>query len=407
MAQDFVGSNNLNLLDPSGQFGTRLAGGEDAASPRYIFTSLSPVARHLFPEDDDVLLEYLEDDGQLIEPKHFCPVIPLLLVNGSQGIGTGWSTFLPPHNPLSVLDYIRAKLEQRVQLPQIEPYARGFTGEIERQTDGSGYISYGRIKAVNSKTVLIDELPIGVWTSNYKAHLLKMQTKGEISDFVEDHTTTRVSFKVKLKPSQLSRMEQGGLEKAFRLKTNLLLTNMNAFDVDGKIQKFNSAESIADAYFPTRLSLYHDRKSVLQSKMENTATTLRNKARFIQMVSDGQIDLVGGRISKEDTSSMLRNFEFNTMMELEVIKNRNSLNNNADGENSVEADGENSVGADALSVDSDFDYLLRMPLSSLTREKIEDLNHEASKTEQDLKDVSATKPEEVWMSDLEKLASHL
>jgi DNA topoisomerase-2 len=164
-----------------------------------------------------------------------------------------------------------------------------------------------------------------------------MQTKGEISDFVEDHTTTRVSFKVKLKPSQLSRMEQGGLEKAFRLKTNLLLTNMNAFDVDGKIQKFNSAESIADAYFPTRLSLYHDRKSVLQSKMENTATTLRNKARFIQMVSDGQIDLVGGRISKEDTSSMLRNFEFNTMMELEVIKNRNSLNNNTDGENSVEA----------------------------------------------------------------------
>jgi DNA topoisomerase-2 len=63
MVQDFVGSNNVNLLVPSGQFGTRLAGGEDADSPRYIFTHLSPVARHLFPEDDDVLLEYLEDDG--------------------------------------------------------------------------------------------------------------------------------------------------------------------------------------------------------------------------------------------------------------------------------------------------------------------------------------------------------
>lgn len=85
MAQDFVGSNNINLLVPSGQFGTRLTGGADAASPRYIFTHLAPITRILFPEEDDVLLNYLEDDGQSIEPEFFCPVIPLLVVNGSQG----------------------------------------------------------------------------------------------------------------------------------------------------------------------------------------------------------------------------------------------------------------------------------------------------------------------------------
>jgi DNA topoisomerase-2 len=182
MAQDFVGSNNLNLLVPGGQFGTRLAGGKDAASPRYIFTHLSPIARHVFPEDDDVLLEYLEDDGQQIEPKYFCPIIPLVLINGTQGIGTGWSTFIPPHDPMSVLDYIRAKLERRLELPSIDPYAKGFDGLIERQPDGKGYVSYGKIKELNKKTVLINELPIGVWTDKYKSQLLKMVRK--INDYI-------------------------------------------------------------------------------------------------------------------------------------------------------------------------------------------------------------------------------
>lgn len=174
MAQDFVGSNNLNLMVPSGQFGTRLAGGKDAASPRYIFTHLAPFTRYLFPEDDDVLLDYLEDDGQMIEPNYYCPIIPLLLVNGTQGIGTGWSTFVPPHHPMSVVDYIRAKLDNQADLPLIEPHANGFKGKIERREDGSGYISYGIVDQLNSKTLLIKELPIGVWTDSYKSHLLTM-----------------------------------------------------------------------------------------------------------------------------------------------------------------------------------------------------------------------------------------
>ena len=218
MAQDFVGSNNLNLLVPSGQFGTRLTGGDDAASPRYIFTYLSPATRYLFPEHDDVLLEHLEDDGQIIEPKFYCPIIPLLLVNGSHGIGTGWSTSIPCHSPLSVIDYVRAKLERHLDLPLIEPYSRGFRGTFERLDDGKGYRSCGIIKAVDDKTVQIDELPVGVWTDAYKAHLLRMQSNGIVSDFIENHTTTKVSFTVRLTPSQLQRMESTGLSTSFRLR---------------------------------------------------------------------------------------------------------------------------------------------------------------------------------------------
>lgn len=404
MAQDFVGSNNLNLLMPSGQFGTRLTGGDDAASPRYIFTHLSPVTRYLFPEDDDVLLQYLEDDGQMIEPMFYCPIIPLLLVNGSQGIGTGWSTLIPPHNPLSVLDYVRAKLEKRLELPLIEPHSRGFQGTFVRLEDGKGYESWGTIVKIDDKTVQIEELPIGVWTDTYKNHLLRMQSKGLFSDFVEDHTTTKVSFTIRLKPSQLKRMESADLAQSFRLKSSHLLTNMNAFDESGHIQKFSSAEAIADAHFPVRLSLYHDRKSVLQSKKEYLAAKQRNKARFIQMVSDGAIDLMGGKVSRDEASKILFDKGFSTAADLELIRASNVLAGQGKVSEIIRED------ADLLSKDevvSDYDYLLQMPLFSLTRERIESLNDEAQKIEDELKTMRATEPEELWMNDLEALAKHL
>lgn len=409
MAQDFVGSNNVNLLVPSGQFGTRLVGGEDAASPRYIFTHLSPVTRYLFPEDDDALLDYLEDDGQTIEPRHYCPTIPLVLVNGSQGIGTGWSTFIPSHRPLSVIDYIRRKIDGELSLPQIEPFVRGFEGIIERKDDGQGYASFGRVHELNSKTVLIDELPIGVWTSKYKAHLLKLQAKGTITDFLEDHTTTKVSFKVRLKAAELARMKKRGLEKSFKLESSLALTNMNAFDHNGQIQKFDTPEGIAEAYFPIRQSLYEDRKSVLQSTMEYSASKQRNKARFIELVSNGQIDLMGGvgnrrqPLSKEETSQLLKENSFQTSQQLEALRHNNTVHRKY--QNSVSEDEEDNF--DELEKEDDFDYLLQMPLSSLTQERIESLQKDATKTEAELNSIRSTQPEELWLSDLDQLAKHI
>jgi len=404
MAQDFVGSNNLNLLIPKGMFGTRLVGGEDAASPRYIFTHLSPVTRYLFPEDDDVLLDYLEDDGQQIEPRFFCPIIPLLLVNGAQGIGTGWSTFIPQHEPISVLEYIRAKLDQTLSLPRIEPYIKNFQGTIERQE--SGYTSYGRIKVINNKTVHIDELPVGVWTNRYKSFLLKMQSKGTIVDFQEDHTTTKVSFTIQLKSSQLLRMQQLGLEQSFKLKSNLQLTNMNAFDTQGNIKKFDSAESIADAYFPNRLSLYHDRKSVLAAEMNYKSSLLENKARFIEEVSKGQIDLISGRLSEDETVSKLKSYGFNTIHELQAIRNKNSIHEKLAIRDDSEKDNV-IVEQDKSNTKSSFDYLFKMPLSSLTSDKMAALMKEASETKSELKVINDVRPEELWLSDLEKLAPYL
>lgn len=407
MAQDFCGANNINLLVPQGQFGTRLAGGDDAASPRYIFTYLSPLARYLFPEADDALLNYLEDDGQLIEPDFFCPIIPLLLVNGSQGIGTGWSTYIPPHNPVDVLNYIRSKIDGNPIAEKMRPWARGFTGSIEPKEDGSGYVSTGRAGIVNKNSVLIDELPIKQWTDDYKEHLIRMRDKNEITHFVENHTTTSVSFTVKLNAVALQKMSRAGLEKAFKLQANLATTNMHAFDVNGTIVKFASAEGIADAFFPTRLELYRDRKSVLQSEMTHDATVLRNKARFITSVTSGEIDLVSGRKTRDAIVGALHDLKFESASALKIIKNNNSV---AEKRRQKLIDDE-IAEADVISPNAEFDYLLNMPLSSLTTERIDALHREASQRDKELAQLVGTSPEDLWRHDLDvladKLAKHL
>ncbi|KAL9179376.1 hypothetical protein ACHAXT_008666 [Thalassiosira profunda] len=408
MAQDFVGSNNINLLTPSGQFGTRLMGGSDAASPRYIFTHLSPIARLLFPEADDMLLDSKEEDGQLIEPEYFCPVIPLLLVNGCQGIGTGWSTFIPQHNPRHVLKYIRAKLDEKKRLPAIKPWVRGFEGSLTVDTTRGAYATEGILETTSKSSLAITELPIGVWTNDYKETLVKMLKKAEIKGFSENHTTTSVSFDVQMNMSRLQRLLKGDLHKTFKLRNALSTRNMHAFTTDTKIALYKSPHEIADAFFPVRLDLYADRKSVLESNMEHSATLMRNKARFIEAVAADEIDLLHGRKSKEATNALLEEMEFAKSSELDAIKLNNTVTKRRlEASTSAVIDGSTADETDAKESAKEYDYLLNMPLSSLTSEKIEGLNEEASKTDAKLDKIKNTTPADLWREDLDKLEPHL
>jgi DNA topoisomerase-2 len=173
LAQRFVGSNNINLLLPNGQFGTRVAGGKDAASARYIFTQLSPITRHIFNEADDAVLTFLEEEGQSIEPEHYLPILPMVLVNGADGIGTGWSTFIPQHNPRDVVSNLR-RMMQGLEPTNIDPYYKGFQGSIERLPSNKGFVITGVFNRVGETELEITELPIGKWTRDYKAMLEEM-----------------------------------------------------------------------------------------------------------------------------------------------------------------------------------------------------------------------------------------
>lgn len=148
LAQDYVGSNNINLLLPSGQFGTRLQGGKDAASPRYIFTQLNPVTKALFPSADENVLRFLYEENQRIEPEWYCPVIPLVLVNGAEGIGTAWSTKIPNYNPRAIVENIRRLINGQEQKP-LTPWFKKFTGTITKLDDTVS--SFYTMEGINGK----------------------------------------------------------------------------------------------------------------------------------------------------------------------------------------------------------------------------------------------------------------
>jgi len=184
MSQNFVASNNINLLLPIGQFGTRNMGGKEAASARYIFTALSPVTRTLFPDQDDPVLSYLEEEGQSIEPNFYLPIVPLALINGAEGIGTGWSTFIPQHNPRDVVTNIRNMMASKAYIP-MHPWYKGYTGEIV-EIEGKHMVT--GIYNVNGEDELeITELPIGKWTRDYKTFLEELVLKEVVEDIREYH----------------------------------------------------------------------------------------------------------------------------------------------------------------------------------------------------------------------------
>lgn len=196
MPQDFVGSNNINLLLPKGQFGSRLS--SEAASPRYIFVEMSPVSPYLFVKEDDAVLDYTEDEGTRTEPVCYSPVISTLLVNGSKVIATGYSTSIPQFNPLDLIENVRKRLNG-TKPKELTPFYRGFTGDIT--SDGEGTFTTHGIYDVKGDDVTITELPVGVWGSNYNFFLESLTEKKEINGYVDSCTDVDVHFVVNLKES--------------------------------------------------------------------------------------------------------------------------------------------------------------------------------------------------------------
>lgn len=182
MAQNFCGSNNLELLEPIGQFGTRNGGksklkiGDDAAADRYINTRLMRYTRHVFNKLDESLYEREVVEGQTVEPTNYVPVIPTILVNGVQGIGTGFSTFIPQYNPRDIIDNLRRMLRGDPQVDML-PYYRGFKGNITRikKAPHEEFVVTGKYEwdKRTPNTLIITEIPVG----STKAMSFKMYSK--------------------------------------------------------------------------------------------------------------------------------------------------------------------------------------------------------------------------------------
>ena len=353
MAQDFVGSNNINFLVPSGQFGSRLMGGKDSASARYIFTRLSPETRKIFPSVDDNLLKYLDDDGDQIEPEYYVPTIPTLLVNGSSGIGTGFSTDIPSYDPKEIISNIKRLINDKAP-KQMTPWYRGFKGVVEETSPGV-YVSKG-VYAITGKTVMISELPVGTWTNNYKEFLEGLLEKKILTDFREKHTEENVLFE----------LDFAGTPDVsiLKLETTIRTSNMHAFDAKGKIKKYDSPLDILNEWFDVRKRFYIKRKKFLLSDLTTRSIIAENKSRFITMINNGEL------IVNKKSESVL-------VDELKALK--------------------------FYKVENSFSYLLNMKISSMTSERAAELEKEAAKLREEVVMLTATSEMSMWMFDIDAI----
>ncbi|AQK54494.1 DNA topoisomerase 2 [Zea mays] len=376
MAQNFVGSNNINLMYPSGQFGTRAQGGKDAASPRYIFTKLSHITRSIFPKDDDILLNYLNEDGQSIEPTWYMPILPMVLVNGSEGIGTGWSTYIPNYNPRDILANLRRLLNGESTVP-MHPWYRGFKGSIEKTVNTKDYKDYLESLAPDTKNK--DKVPF----------IEDVTCQGDNEDVYIQFTLSEKNMNIAM---------EEGLVKKFKLTTTIGTSNMHLFDSDGKIRKYDTPEQILEEFCHLRLEFYCKRKEALLKSIKLDLKKLENKVRFIRCVVDNEI-IVNNR-KRADLFLELRQKNFDPFP-----KKKKRAEPAAVGALEEEENEESPEAAGAEP--SDYEYLLSMSIGTLTLEKIQELNAEKQKLVDDVEELENMSPKSLWLKDLDAFEKEL
>jgi DNA topoisomerase-2 len=420
LAQSYVGSNNINLLMPNGQFGTRLMGGEDHASPRYIFTELNPLTKMLYSDLDKPLLNYLDDDGTSIEPEYYVPILPIVLINGCNGIATGWSTTIPSYNPIDILTMMERKLTGK-PYPEIKPWYNGFTGTIEKIKDNQ-YMSKGKYVKVSANTIRITELPIGTWTDRYikflesllpesalvnlkkgrkaakgngkggrksatkksvakgkKTDTKKKKTDELVTDIKNNSTEVDVNITIRFKSAlTLMRMmkeprDKNGLDSIeimFKLTSNINITNMMLVNKDGIVKKYNSPYEIMDDFFEVRMEYYKRRKAYMLDSIKKELTLISYKVKFIREILNDTIEL--------------RKKKRQVINELLKSKGYPELSNNLD----------------ASPENYSYDYLVKMSLDTLTQEKIDELERKLGDKQIEFDELQQKTERRLWVEDL-------
>jgi len=499
MAQNFVGSNNINLLQPIGQFGSRHLGGKEAASPRYLYTALSKIARYIFREEDDALLKYQIDEGQKAEPEFYLPIIPMILVNGSDGIGTGWRSTIPNYNPREIVSILKKKMRAE-QIGKLLPWFKNYEGVIIESDESNGFLCYGRYRIIDDNTLEIIELPIRRWTRDYKTFLeesmegydkvaakieaakAKNKAKGKkgkgrklgaksekkkkedkkdtpkkskkkrsgkskksdsesesgsnysdeeevrekkpsakkeaktedsqtdskseikIEDIKEYHRGNSIRFVVKMKKEYMDLLKKKLAEddgdnkvmKALKLVCSIPKTQFVCFDTKTKLKRYQDANEIIDEYYTARLELYKKRKIHQLEELKRELSILDNKLRFVTEVINGKINVF--RKKKANLVSLLHSSGYAKNSDLKAKStSQDKLLARLEAENSEnESDSEKHIKA------SEYDYLLGMPMWSLSEEKVAELEKQKAEKEKQAEELEKLSEMQMWERDLDE-----
>jgi len=353
LANDYTGSNNINLLEPCGQFGTRLMGGKDASQTRYIFTKLTKEARKLFDPRDDAILNYLDDDGRSIEPDFYMPTMPMVLVNGTEGIGTGFSCYVPPFNPDDIKENIKRILGGEEVIP-MKPWFRGFRGKVFKD-DGGLWITEGTYRDTGSR-LKVTELPPGRWTQDYKEYLDSLAEKKMITGYTNNSTTDDVDF-------EIFGYSGKDIVKDLKMRKTFHVSNMHLFHPTKGINRYGSPEEILQDFVELRLEHYKKRKAHLIKVLEARAIMCDHKSKFVSMVIEEELIVFKRK-------------------KVELEKEMSSI---------------------FPKIDGNMDYLLNTKTVEYTQERVEALMKEASQAKRELEAMLKTSHIDMWKMDIKNM----
>lgn len=418
MAQIYIGTNNINLLIPNGQFGSRLNAGNDASSPRYIFTLLSKLTKLIFREEDNDILDYKEEDGQIIEPEYYIPIIPMILVNGGVGIGTGFSTNVPLFNPNDIInicinicntitdndidtiinedkiDEIYNKID-KMSIKEFIPYYLGFKGSItksekEKLNGITGYVSKGIYKWLDDDSIVeITELPIGTWTDDYKEFLesLILGNHPDFKYFESHYTAKNIKFILYFSKNSKSKYDKTFLVDFKLISTkNLSINNMHLYSSEGSIKKYDKTSQIVKEWSKIRIIKYFERKKLQLKILEKEYNVLHAKIRFILDVISGKIVIMNKKLN--DIAEQL------TTLKYPKFKNSDI---NSDIKEDIKDEDEINIG------NGGYNYLLRMPISQLTYERKNILDKQVKDLENTIETLKKTSIFKIWINELDTL----
>ncbi|ALC39502.1 Top2 [Drosophila busckii] len=428
LAQNFVGSNNINLLEPRGQFGTRLTGGKDSASARYIFTMMSPLTRLIYHPLDDPLLSYQVDDGQRIEPTWYIPIIPMVLVNGAEGIGTGWSTKITNYNPRDLIVNLRRMINGE-EPQELHPWYKNFQGTMEYVSDGR-YAHSGNLQILPNNVLEITELPVGVWTQNYKENVLEPLSNGTdkikavISEYREYHTDTTVRFVVTLAPGEFDRLrcEDGGFYREFKLSSSFQINQMHAFDENSCLRRYPSPGDILKEFYKLRLDFYCRRKDYLVGQLTAQADRLSDQARFILEKCEKTLVIENKQRKNMIDELIKRGYRPDPVKEWQRRIKIEDAQRDDDDDDEEEEEEQSSAGSGSKKVKKEvdpekafkkltevkkFDYLLGMSMWMLTEERKNELLKQRDAKLTELDNLKKKTPQHLWMDDLDNLEEKL
>ena len=408
MAQNFVGSNNISYLVPKGQFGSRALGGKDAASARYIYTFLTDISRLLFHKHDRYLLNYLNEEGQSIEPEYYIPVLPTILVNGAEGIGTGWSTNIPCFDPSEIIEALEKRMEG-TEFTRLTPWYKHFKGDIIHDGKSSFVVSGKFYIDRENKCARITELPVKKWTKDYKKFLESYIEKEIISDMQEHHPTNQVDFEIFFDKKENYYETDEAFIKHFKLQNTISDNNYVLFNHENRLKRYLDETEIMEEFYNVREDLYEKRKGFLIRRHERDLDIYDNQVRFIRAVIDG--DIVVRNRKRKDLLLELFTKGFSKKSDIEKRvpeehKNKGERDQNEDEDNDQPRPSVDDMDQDSIKAE-DYNYLLGMPIWSLTAERIAKLEQDKADKEKLIAKLKMVHIHDMWREDLEAVKQEL